>query len=323
MVSQARIPPLVELMEDLLYVPALDWCLDATVPVPKGFVSHAHADHFARHAEAHCSLETALLLQASRSKPDRLITHPVGRPIRAGEIVFTLLPAGHILGSTQLLLEGPGGSVLYAGDVRPSGSRTTPPAAAPRADLLIVEGTYAEARYDHTPAEEAERQAVEFVRRCEAQEHFPVFVVMGRVGKAQDLLLALAGAGYRGALHASIFLATERYAKAGVAMPPCSPWTPGQPPEGDFLVVTAAYLEAMKNQLNVRGRRTAFLSGWAGEGGTHFDTYIAWSDHADFEELIEFVERVDPGEVWTFADGGRFAAELNRRGRRARSLDGR
>jgi Cft2 family RNA processing exonuclease len=322
MASQAIVPPLIDLVEDMLYVPALDWCVDATVPVPRAFVSHAHTDHFARHGEGHCSFETALLLQSSRSKPDRLVTHAMGHPVGAGDITFTLLPAGHILGSAQLYLEGRGASVLYAGDVRPGGSRTTPPAAVRAADLLIVEGTYSNARYDHTPPALAEQQAVEFVRRCAAQEHFPVFVTMGRAGKAQDLLLAMQEAGYYGALHASIFHATESYTKAGLAMPPCAPWTPGQPPEGDFLVVTASYLETVKHQLNVRGQRTAFLSGWAGEGGTHFDAYIAWSDHADFEELLDFVDRVAPREVWTFADRGRFAAELNRRGRRAQSLDG-
>jgi Cft2 family RNA processing exonuclease len=321
MATPSVVPPLFDLLEDLLYVPALDWCVDATVSVPRAFISHAHTDHFARHGEGHCSFETALLLQSSRSRPDRLLTHPLGRPVRAGEITFTLLPAGHILGSAQLFLEGGGTTALYAGDVRPSGSRTAPPAAVPRADLLIVEGTYAEARYDHTPAAKAEEQAVEFVRRCVRQEHFPVFVTMGRAGKALDLLMALGEAGLRGVLHAPIHRAAECYTRAGIPVPPAAPWTPDQPPEGDYLVVTAASLETVRRRLPVPSCRTAFLSGWAAEGGTEFDAYIAWSDHADFEELLEFVERVDPREVWTFADGGKFAAELNRRGRPAQSLD--
>lgn len=319
--DETPLPPLVVAPKGRLFVPSLGWRLDAHEAVDVSFISHGHSDHYGRHQMGHCTFATALILEALKNGPRKLATYPCGEPHRRGDVEITLWPAGHVLGSAQLHLRTPDGSALYAGDVKLGGSVTAPPAETPRADLLILEGTYGDPKYRHASLEEAQDQAVEFATLCVQKGLFPVFLVMGRVGKAQDLLLTLGEAGLEGCLHDSIYNVSQAYARSGVNLPPFHLWKQGSPPAGDYLVLTASYWDWCKGDLKVPNVRTAFLSGWAGEGGTLFDRYIAWSDHSDLPELLRFVERVNPREVWTFADRGRFAAELKRRGFTARSLD--
>ena len=315
------LPPLVVAPKGRLFVPALGWRLDAQEGVDASFVSHAHADHYGRHLTGHCTFATALILEALGNGPRKLATYACGEAHRKGDVEITLWPSGHVLGAAQLHLRTPDGSALYSGDVKLGGSVTAPPAETPRADLLILEGTYGDPRYRHASLEEAQDQAVDFATQCVQQGHFPVFLVMGRVGKAQDLVLTLGEAGLEGCLHEPIYNVGRAYARAGVNLPVSRPWKPGSPPEGDYLVLTASYWEWSQGDLKVSNMRTAFLSGWAGEGGTLFDRYIAWSDHSDLPELLRFVERVNPKEVWTFADRGVFAAQLKRHGFPARPLE--
>ncbi|MFX0064696.1 MAG: MBL fold metallo-hydrolase [Candidatus Hermodarchaeota archaeon] len=301
----------------ILYAPKLGWYLDARTPVHEAFVSHAHADHFSYHHTIHCSRETAVLLRALGLKKSKIHPYKFDKRYEKNNISFTLLPAGHIFGSAQLLIENPAQTVLYAGDVRLSGSRTCPPAKTLPADLLIIEGTYSDPRYEHLSVKTAEEKAIEFVKTCKKREQFPVFVCMSRVGKAQDLILTLAEQGFKGSLQWSIFQVTEACRKAGLTLPSTLLWKVDQPFIGDYLLITAGLLRHKGHfflQDSAGSSSLAFVSGWAIDRQGEFDEYITWSDHADFQELMRFVEKVNPSEIWTFADNNYFVKKLRVRG---------
>ncbi len=301
----------------ILYAPKLGWYIDAQTPVHEAFVSHAHADHFSYHRTIHCSRETAILLRVLGLRKSKIHPYEFDKRYEDNDITFTLLPAGHIFGSAQLFLESPAQSVLYAGDVRLSGSRTCPPAKTPHADLLIIEGTYSNPRYEHLPVKTAEEKAVKFVKTCKKRGEFPVFVCMSRIGKAQDLILTLAEQGFQGSLQWSIFQVTEACRKAGLNLPSTLLWKVDQPFTGDYLLITAGLLRHKGHifiQESAGYSSLAFISGWATDRQGGFDEYIAWSDHADFQELMKFVEKVNPSEIWTFADNSYFSKKLRVRG---------
>ncbi|MFX1253889.1 MAG: MBL fold metallo-hydrolase [Promethearchaeota archaeon] len=301
----------------ILYAPKLGWYIDAQTPVQEAFVSHAHTDHFSYHRTIHCSRETAVLLKALGLKKNKIQPYEFDKRYEMNDITFTLLPAGHIFGSAQLFVESSSQSVLYAGDVRLGGSRTCPPARTPQADLLIIEGTYSDPKYEHLSIKKAEETAIEFVKTCKKRGEFPVFVCMSRVGKAQDLLLTLAEQGFQGSLQRSIFQLTEGCRKAGLNLPSSLLWKVSQPFIGDYLLITAGLLRYKGHfftQESAGSSSLAFVSGWATNRQSGFDEYITWSDHADFQELMRFVEKVNPSEIWTFADNSHFAEKLKVRG---------
>ena len=47
-----------------VWLPQIEWWLDAHFPVERSFVSHAHSDHTALHREILCSAGTAALMRA-------------------------------------------------------------------------------------------------------------------------------------------------------------------------------------------------------------------------------------------------------------------
>src|SRR5690606_15344935 len=134
---------------DGVWLPQVGWWLDAHHPVERSFVSHAHFDHLAPHAEVLCSEGTRRLMQermntstAAGAAPAR-IEHvlPFGHTERfTAASHITLHPAGHIFGSAQaLIVHEEHGSLLYTGDFKLRPGRSAERCATPPADVLIME----------------------------------------------------------------------------------------------------------------------------------------------------------------------------------------
>ena len=119
-----------------LYLPDLELWLDSRRVRENGFVSHAHADHFARHRNILCS-------EAHRPPPASplqcgaetgSIHAALSRTARASAVSsFSSLPAGHIFGSAMLHLTrtSDGASLLYTGDFKVRRSLTAEEAGLP------------------------------------------------------------------------------------------------------------------------------------------------------------------------------------------------
>ncbi|MCP5272782.1 MAG: MBL fold metallo-hydrolase [Burkholderiaceae bacterium] len=140
-----------------------------------GYSKHAKALPLYTRKEAHRAL--ALL------KPLR-----PGQAQRVGGATVTLSPVGHLLGACAVRVEGGGESLLFSGDVgRSDDLLMPPPAAAPGADVLLVESTYGNRRHPKTDVE-AELGAIV---RDTIGRGGSVLLPSFAVGRAQALLLAL------------------------------------------------------------------------------------------------------------------------------------
>ena len=69
------------------------------------FVSHAHADHMARHELALATSSTGRLYRHRLGKHRRVQELVYRRAIEFGPLQLTAFPAGHCLGSAMLLAE--------------------------------------------------------------------------------------------------------------------------------------------------------------------------------------------------------------------------
>ena len=128
-----------------LHLPELDLWLDPWDAKPRAFVSHAHADHFARHESALCSDVTAALVRKRfHLAENRIEAVSFHVPVVRDGFRLRLLPAGHISGSAMLHVTRikDNASLLYTGDfkLRPSPTCETP--RVKPADLLIMETTF-------------------------------------------------------------------------------------------------------------------------------------------------------------------------------------
>src|SRR5258708_4414686 len=119
-----------------VHLPQIGWWLDAQARTSRSFITHPHSDHIAPHPEIVCTSATARFLPA-RMPGRRTITElPFGRPhaLEFG-VTTTLHPAGHILGSAQVLLNSADhGSLLYTGDFKLRDSLAAEKCATPHAD---------------------------------------------------------------------------------------------------------------------------------------------------------------------------------------------
>lgn len=282
-------------------------------------VSHAHTDHSRRHAEAFLTAETlALTSQARRPRAARVLGF--GAAEKIGQATVTLYPAGHMLGSAQVLFEAGGVKLLYTGDLKLRGSGRV---EMPRADVLIIESTYGRPHFQFPEAGEVIESMAVWCRRTLAEGVTPVLLCHA-IGKAQEVMLALAEFGLRFALEHRCLAGAAAYQEAGFELPDHVELVPGQDYSGRVVIVPPAGKTVIRQ---LHRYRCALVSGWAQDA--HFrrlfgaDIAFPLSDHCDFDELVDAVEMVQPDQVYTVHGYTEdLARHLRRRGVRAAALQG-
>ncbi|QIF06215.1 ATP-dependent DNA ligase [Roseimicrobium sp. ORNL1] len=313
---------------DGIYLPEPDLWLDPPFQKGRAFVSHAHSDHFARHAQTICSPVTRTLIErrygAFRNR--EAISPAYGDVVEEGGFAIRLLPAGHIYGSAMLHLTrlSDGASLLYTGDFKLRQGLTAEPAELLPADTLILETTFGLPQFHFPPMAKILEQMLRFVRETLEDGGIPVLLGYS-LGKAQEIISALHLAGVPVMLHESILKMTAAYRELhpGHEFPEYEPFDPAQA-HGHVLVLppSAARSQAVRR---LKVCRTAMLSGWALTPGAKYryqvDEVFPLSDHADYPELIRCVEVVKPKVVYTVHGyTSEFAQDLRQRGWEAWSL---
>src|SRR5262245_22523913 len=138
----------VELRRAGLHLTGTALWLDARRKSELSFVSHAHADHIARHERVIATQATLRLMAHRLGKLPAALPAPYNRPFELGSLFIELLPAGHILGSAQLrVTRSDGHRVLYTGDINFQPSLTAEPAQLAECDTLVLESTFGHPRY--------------------------------------------------------------------------------------------------------------------------------------------------------------------------------
>src|SRR5881398_3293122 len=305
-----------------VYLPVYDLWLDPWEAKRFAFVSHAHSDHIAPHEEIILSERTARLLQARMpgSRTEHVL--PFGEQRRVRDIDLLLLPAGHIFGSAQLFLSNQGETLLYTGDFKLRHGKSAEAAEWRPADTLIMETTFGLPRYQFPPTEHVIAQIVAFCR--EAIEDGAVPVLLGySLGKAQEVLCSLEGAGLTPMLHGSVYRMTRIYEQFGQSFCKYVRYNTNDVAGKVLICPPSANRSRMLEK--IARKRVAMISGWAVDPGAVYryqvDTAFALSDHADYTDLLRYVELVQPRQVFTLHGfAAAFAADLRRRGIEAWAL---
>lgn len=295
--------------------------LDATRVKDASFVSHAHQDHVAAHRHILCSSPTARLFRRRMPK-SRISALPFRAPFQHDGLRLELHPAGHILGSSQILIDRKGVRLVYTGDFKLKKNLTAEAASPIPCDILILESTYGHPAYVFPDRELAVRQMVQFIEEAVERRQVPVIYAYA-LGKSQEALKILGDMGYRVCISSQIYEMVKAYESLGVRFKNYER-IEGENFYGKVLLVPP-YLARTRLIRRLHRKRTVFLSGWALKSGgarrVGADHAIALSDHADFEELMAYVLAVKPEKVYTVHGFPDFAAHLRRRGIKARHLE--
>ena len=234
----------------------------------------------------------------------------------------TLIPAGHIFGSAQFFLETKHGSLLYTGDFKLRPGRSAEPAEWRHAQTLIMETTFGLPRYRFPPTEQIVGQIVAFCR--DTLETGAVPVLLGySLGKAQEILCALSDAGLKPMLHGTVHRMTRIYEQFGQSFCEYERYNAKQV-AGKVLICPPSVVRSPMLE-KIKDKRVAMISGWAVDPGAIYryqvDAAFPLSDHADYTDLIRYVELVKPERVLTLHGfAAEFARDLRERGIEAWAL---
>jgi DNA ligase 1 len=305
-----------------VFLPQQNLWLDPWEAKDFAFVSHAHSDHIAPHREIIVSERTARLMQARLPGKRREIVLPFGQERNVRGMRVTLFPAGHIFGSAQFFLRTQDDSLLYTGDFKLRHGQSAESAEWTAADTLIMETTYGLPRYRLPPTEEVIAQVVAFCRDAIDNNEVPVLLGYS-LGKAQEILCALAGAELTPMLHGAVYQMTRIYEQYGQKFCEYVRYRANDVAGKVLICPPSANRSPMLEK--IPRKRVAMISGWAVEPNAIYryqvDAAFPLSDHADYDDLLHYVDLVKPKRVFTLHGfAGHFAQDLRARGIEAWAL---
>jgi putative mRNA 3-end processing factor len=279
--------------------------IDPAAPVARAVITHGHADHArAGHGATLSTPETAAImaLRYGRDHAARIETAAYRQATKIGDVTVTLLPAGHILGSAQVVIEYGGMRAIVSGDFKRRRDPTCAPFEPMPCDLFVTEATFGLPVFRH-PGD-----AHEIGRLLASMALYPErahLVGVYPLGKCQRVLCLLREAGYDQPvyLHGALQALTDLYGAHGVAVGPTAPL--GDRPRDALkgaLVLCPPSAIADRWSRRLPDPVTAVASGWmqvrarARQQGAELP--LAISDHADWDELLQTVADVQAPDVW-------------------------
>src|SRR5947209_8685059 len=192
--------------------------IDPTDPVDTAVITHAHCDH-ARpgHGKVLATQETLDLMRLRYGDDfgGSAQAFGYGEGLRIGETNVTFHPAGHVLGSAQILIEVKGLRIVASGDYKNVGDPTCSPFEPLKCELFITEATFGLPIFRHAGPEAEIGKLLHSVALFPERAHL---IGAYSLGKAQRLIALLRHAGYEKPiyLHGAIEKFTRYYQQRGI-----------------------------------------------------------------------------------------------------------
>ena len=288
---------------DGLFCPAGGFFIDPWQPVDRALITHAHGDHARPGSGAYlCTTATAALLRR-RLGPDVTIeTIEYGSQLRLGDVTVSLHPAGHVLGSAQIRIEGADGVWVVSGDYKRVADPTCAVFEPVACETFITESTFGLPiyRWDDTAVVMRDIMAWWDANR-DAVRTSVIFCYT--LGKAQRLLSELAALTDRIVhVHGMMLGMIEAYREAGVALPEVKHVTEvkGRALAGE-LVLAPLSARGTPWMRRLGSHSDAFASGLMRVRGVRrqraYDRGFVISDHADWPALLRTISETGARRV--------------------------
>lgn len=323
---------LISVRPEGLYCEAGDFHIDPWRPVSRAIITHAHADHARPGNGRYLTTDSGEHVLRLRMGQDATIdTLPYGQPLRHGDATITFYPAGHVLGSSQILIEFRGRRCVVSGDYKIEADVTCSPFEPVVCDTFITECTFGLPIY-RWPSQHIVFDQINAWWRENHEHNRPSILFAYALGKAQRVLAGIDSSIGPVFCHGAVERVNVAYRDSGIALPATQytgQYTGTAPTKVD---ANGALIIAPPSAMNSPWTRrfsnaaTAFVSGWMRVRGFRrrrsVDRGFVLSDHADWSGLLQAIEATGAERIlathgqtgplvrW-LAEHGHDAAELN------------
>ena len=285
-----------------IYVAPGGFWIDPSQPKPSALVTHGHADH-ARggHGKVLATAGTLAIMGVRYGEQNGQVA-AYGESVRVGDVTATFVPAGHVLGSAQIVLDHAGERIVVSGDYKRRADPTCARFEPVPCDVFVTEATFGLPVFCHPDTTQ------EIAKVTTALADNPdrcVLVGAYALGKSQRVIAELRQLGHDAPiyLHGAVQRLCDLYVALGVDLGDLRPAAGVKAAEMKGHVVIAP-----PSALNDRWSRrlpdpiTAMASGWMRVRQRAVQRMVELplivSDHADWDELTSTCIELAPTEVW-------------------------
>lgn len=288
-----------------LYCAPGGFYIDPHRPVDRAVVTHGHGDH-ARpgNRKVLATRETIDIMQVRYGDEAGfdLQALALGEVLTINDVSVRLAPAGHVLGSAQVVIEHKGQRVVVSGDYKRRRDPTCAGFEPVKCDLFVTEATFGLPVFRHEPDEVAMTRLLSSVSAFPERCH--LIGVYG-LGKCQRVICLLREAGYDAPiwLHGALIGLCQLYERLGVPLGELKPaMEAGKADLAGQIVMAPPGAVRDRWSRRLPDPVSVFASGWmrvrqrARQRGVELPLVL--SDHADWDELVQTIDDVEAGEIW-------------------------
>lgn len=134
--------PLLQFTSNGIYCEKAQVYLDPWKPVNKAIISHGHADHSRYGHKQYITHQRNVPIISHRLGEINVIGKDWGETFTINNVKFSLHPAGHIIGSSQIRVEHKGEVWVFTGDYKTENDGISTPYEPIKCDTFITECTF-------------------------------------------------------------------------------------------------------------------------------------------------------------------------------------
>lgn len=295
----------MEVRPEGLYCAPADLYIDPVRGVERAVITHGHADHARRgHNTVYATPATLDIMNVRYGEEccENHIPLIYNHKIEINGVTIWLAPAGHILGSSQVVLEYNGGRIVISGDYKRREDPTCIAFQPVKCDVFVTEATFGLPVFCHPPMEHELKKLLQSLRLFPESCHL---VGAYALGKAQRVMMGLRALGYIKPiyLHGAMLKLCELYRRHGLELSETIPVSEVDKKSlaGEIVIAPPSAL-ADRWSRNLPDVVTCIASGWmqirARAKQQLVELPLIISDHADWQELLQTLDDVGAPEIW-------------------------
>lgn len=277
--------------------------IDPIRPVDSALITHAHTDHARPNNKKILATKETINIMKIRYQDNYCKTKQqikYGEKININGVKVKFLPAGHIIGSAQILLEYKGEKVIISGDYKRRYDKTCQPFEINKCDTFITEATFALPVFNHPDDKIEVKKIIDSIKGNSDQIHL---IGVYALGKCQRLICLLRDLGFDETiyLHGALIKISNYYETEEIDLGSLKNVTEIKDFKGGELVLCPP--SALHDRWSQKFKNVikGFVSGWMTIRQRikqkNINLPIVISDHADWNELTDTVKEVSPENV--------------------------